>query len=361
VSYENFGTSVAISSDGTTAVVGVPSLGEVFVYKLVSGTWTQTGKLFSGGSSVAISANGSTIVTGEPGDTNDSGAVFIYSDSSGSWRETASFAGTPYAAADFLGSSVAVNGSGTVAAAVAYRYPGNGSNSAPGAVFVYQHRSTGWKQTATITGTSANGIGSGANDDLGLSRTGSMLVVGNPNSASSGNGSISVFTHASGKWANTATLTAATGTEVGGLVALSADGSTIVTGDQFTGTSTLVFSHSSGSWKQTSEIATAGSSLALSANGSAVLIGEYLGVGEALLYNLSGGKWTKTATLSPSDTHLPGAELGSDVALSGNGLTALAGGPYQTGNGGSPSQCRYDQSPPPSALCGEGAAYVFVS
>lgn len=350
---DHYGWSVAMSQDGTTAAIGAPHYsnggpGAVFVYKKVSGKWAQTAQLTGGyggfGQNVAVSANGSAIVVGSPSDLGVGGGVAFFSDSSGSWQLTGSFIETT---PELLGSSVAISGSGTTAAAVVGDYPGSGTET--GAVFVYTHSSSGWKQTATITSKRANGIGCTYYcQDVGLSETGSRLVVGNP-FTSSDTGSVFVFTHAStGGWVKTAVLRASDGAGVGGnefgdSAAISADGSTIVAGDSFPGPA-YVFSDSSGSWKQAAELlSSSASSVAVSANGSAVLVGDEGAnsfTGGAYLYNLSGGTWTLTATLTSPGTF----SLGSGVALSGSGSTALVGDADQTV--GTASQ--------------EGAAYLYA-
>jgi hypothetical protein len=74
------GTSVALSADGNTAIVGGPfddGTGAVWVYTRSSGVWTQQGSKLVGtgwsgfphqGTSVALSADGNTAIVGGPGD-----------------------------------------------------------------------------------------------------------------------------------------------------------------------------------------------------------------------------------------------------------------------------------------------------
>ena len=80
------GRSVALSGDGNTAIVGGPydngSAGAVWVFTRSGGVWTQQQKLVGSGavgnpgpfevgqgSSVALSADGSTAIVGGPGDS----------------------------------------------------------------------------------------------------------------------------------------------------------------------------------------------------------------------------------------------------------------------------------------------------
>jgi len=87
------GQSVALSADGNTAFVGGPddnaSVGAVWVYTRSGGVWTQQGaKLVSGssapvrhGSSVSLSGDGNTAIVGASG----AGASWVYTRKSGAW------------------------------------------------------------------------------------------------------------------------------------------------------------------------------------------------------------------------------------------------------------------------------------
>jgi hypothetical protein len=85
------GGSVAISADGNTAAVGGPgdkaNAGATWVYLRTEGVWSQQGKKLVGsgaigaayqGSSVAISADGSTVLVGGPGDNKHLGAAWVF-------------------------------------------------------------------------------------------------------------------------------------------------------------------------------------------------------------------------------------------------------------------------------------------
>src|SRR5689334_15984690 len=88
--------AVAISSDGTTAVVGGAGdgggVGATFVFVRSGGGWVQQDKLIgahtgnsSQGTSVAISADGNTAVVGGPGDNGNIGAVWVFKRTGGVW------------------------------------------------------------------------------------------------------------------------------------------------------------------------------------------------------------------------------------------------------------------------------------
>ena len=102
---DRFGKSVSISSDGTTAIVGAyldndngTESGSAYIYSLVSGVWQETKLLASDGASedrfstsVSISGDGTTAIVGAGGDDgngNASGSAYIYSLVKGTWQET---------------------------------------------------------------------------------------------------------------------------------------------------------------------------------------------------------------------------------------------------------------------------------
>src|SRR5205807_278629 len=86
-----FGSSVALSADGNTALISAPfdngAIGAAWVFTRLSETWTQQGSKLTGGEakerpefgqSVALSANGNTALIGGPGDYNHTGAVWVF-------------------------------------------------------------------------------------------------------------------------------------------------------------------------------------------------------------------------------------------------------------------------------------------
>jgi len=95
------GTSVAVSADGNTAIVGGPQddtnlAGAVWVYTRSGGVWAQQGSKLVGtgaaggahqGNSVAVSADGNTAIVGGPFDNTQAGAVWVFTGSGGVWKE----------------------------------------------------------------------------------------------------------------------------------------------------------------------------------------------------------------------------------------------------------------------------------
>jgi hypothetical protein len=234
---EKFGDSVAVSDN--TIVVGAPGAndgaGAVYVFTSTTGAWanaTPTAELtasnpengsdaFGGdqlGQSVAI--DGSTIVAGAPywtqysnsGNIEDEGAVYEWTlPKSGVWTnatQTAILTATNLTDNDYLGASVAIQGSTIVAGA-----PNHLSETplgGPGSVYVYTMPTVGgWvnaNQTAQLSG-----YDSDAGDGLGYSVaiSGSTIVAGAPEEEWDGTGNyasrggVYVWTEPpSGVWVN---------------------------------------------------------------------------------------------------------------------------------------------------------------
>jgi hypothetical protein len=106
------GYSVALSADGNTAIVGGPGdnnpyyvgdpgIGAAWIYTRSGGVWTQQGPKLVGndfgflpgqGTSVALSADGNTALVGGPNDginpeLADFGATWVYTRSGGVWTQ----------------------------------------------------------------------------------------------------------------------------------------------------------------------------------------------------------------------------------------------------------------------------------
>jgi hypothetical protein len=344
------GESVAVSGDGSTVVVGATGAnsgeGAVYVFSEPAGGWTSgtqavTLTASSGtsgdefGLSVAVSSDGSTVAVGAPettvGANADEGTAYVFARPVGGWTsatQTATLTESSGASDDKFGDSVSVSGNGsTVVAGAAYATVATNS-AGHGAAYVFSEPGEGWTsmtpQTPTATLTTSN---SGSIVYLGssvaISSDGSMVVAGAASAtvgSGSGQGEVFIFDEPAGGWASetqTSRLTASTGVSGDGLgwsVAVSASGSTVVSG-------------------------------ALYAPDS----GGATGPGAAYVFSEPAQGWpseptgTQTATLTASGPAV--GDFGESVAVSSAaGSTVVVGAPFQ-GFGGTTEQ--------------EGAAYVF--
>jgi len=148
------GSCVALSGDGTTAIVGGwgdnGDSGAAWIWTRTNDTWTQQAKLSGTGSagiahegaSVAISADGATAIIGGPNDSSGVGAVWIFTRAGGVWtQEGGKLVGTGTAGQSELGSSVAVSADGNTAIA-----SGANDSGLIGAVWVFTRNAGIWAQ-----------------------------------------------------------------------------------------------------------------------------------------------------------------------------------------------------------------------
>jgi hypothetical protein len=146
----NQGTSVALSADGNTTIVGGPYDGGTFeptgaawVYTRSGGVWTQQGPKLTGGfaglgRSVALSGDGNTAIVGEPG---ESGA-WVYTRSGGVWTQQGPMlVGAGAVGIAYQGISVALSADGNTAIV-----GGWGDNGGTGATWVFTRSNGVWNQ-----------------------------------------------------------------------------------------------------------------------------------------------------------------------------------------------------------------------
>jgi hypothetical protein len=243
------GTSVAISADASTIVVTAPFTnsdnGEAFVFTKSGSTYTQTQELTTAappshgrpsppppnllGFSSAVSSDGSTIVLGAPGTNGFAGAADVFTKSGSTWNQTAQLTGANTAASDNFGLSVAVSGSGTTVAAGS-----PASNGGDGSAYVFTESGGTFTQASQVlppAGTS----GASAGSNIGMSSDGTVVALGAPR-LNNGAGAVFVATENNGAWALTATDTQpnpVSDDELGGglgSTAVAGNGSAIVSG-----------------------------------------------------------------------------------------------------------------------------------
>ncbi|MHB9123774.1 MAG: FG-GAP repeat protein [Thermoanaerobaculia bacterium] len=138
------GTSVALSADGNTAIVGGQSsndrAGAAWVRTRNGQVWTEQAKLVGSGavdpayqgSSVALSADGNTAIVGAYWDNNSAGAAWVWTRSGGVWTQQGSkLVGSGTVGNSNQGGSVSLSADGNTALVGGYW-----DNSAAGAVWV---------------------------------------------------------------------------------------------------------------------------------------------------------------------------------------------------------------------------------
>lgn len=176
--YDRFGYSISISSDGLIVAIGAPQktgaktvFGKVKVYRNVSGTWTQIGDNILAdaygdqfGSSVSLSADGSTVVVGIPGNKDIPGKAKVFKNIEGVWTQIGIDIDGVYMG-DQFGCSTSISSDGAIVAI--------GSSSA-GATRLFRYRNGNWELFGNVFGDGASGA------SISLSTEGSKIAIGAP-------------------------------------------------------------------------------------------------------------------------------------------------------------------------------------
>ena len=369
----NQGWSVALSSDGNTAIMGgmedLGGTGAVWVFTRTNGVWSQQGGKIVGtgarglagqGAAVAISADGNTAVVGGPNDSLGLGASWIFTRDSGTWsQQGGKLIGAGAAYGDFgsnQGGAVALASDGSSLLA-----GGAADNAGTGAVWAFVRTGTTWTQQGPkFVGTGARGNASqGAS--VAISFDGNTAIAGGPND-STGGGAAWVFTRTGGAWTQQGMKLEGTGgtgyANQGTSVSLSSDGTTAAIGgpgDSASTGATWVFTRSLSSWNQQgSKLVGSGNvngtqgvhqgdSVSLSADGTTLIVGgpaDSSGAGAAWIFARSSGLWSQQGGKLVGTGANGKAGEGTAVAVSADGNTAIVGGP--------------------SDSAGKGAAWIFT-
>jgi FG-GAP-like repeat/FG-GAP repeat len=201
------GFSVALSADGNTALVGGPgdsnNFGAAWVFTRSGSTWIQQGNKLVGtgnsggpcqGSSVALSADGNTALIGARCDAGGVGAAWVFTRTAGAWTQYGNKLVGSFPGLAQQGWSVALSGDGLTALIGA---PGDDGGD-PGGVYVFTLVNGTWTQQTRMAG----GGGTGTPNQgwsVALSGDGNIAVVGGPFD-NTNTGAAWVFTRSNGVW-----------------------------------------------------------------------------------------------------------------------------------------------------------------
>jgi len=368
-----FGKSVAISAEGTFALIGGPSNkegdGAAWVYTRSGTAWSyqamltpksgeQSPAISEFGSSVALAAKeGNYALIGTPLNGEGVGAAWVFLRESGKteWKQQGEkLTGGGENGNGLFGFGVALSATGEYALMGGYH---DSAEVGAGWVFFRESGKTTWTQQGPkLTGKEE--IGAGENrpgkGQLGYSvalapEGGGTALIGGPSYRNSGGTSVGaawVFTRTGSIWTQQGLKLTGQGEvgagEFGDSVALSANGGTALVGgyrDNGGVGAVWVFTRSGEKWTQQGEKLTAkeevgegqfGVSVTLSEKGEYALIGgpgDNSKAGAAWVFTRSGEKWTPQGEkLTPKSGEEIGAgEFGESVALSAEGNTALVG------------------------------------
>ena len=359
------GSSVALSSDGNTAIVGGwddnSAIGGAWVFARSGGAWSQQGTKLVGtgtagslgsyqGWSAALSADGNTAIIGGYMDNDRIGAAWIFTRSGGVWSQQGSkLVGTGVVNVtghqSYQGYSVGLSADGNTAIV-----GGQYDNNTVGAAWIFTRSGGVWSQV----GSKMVGIGYSGQSYQGcsvaMSGDGNTAVVAGVNDAP-GYGAIWIYVRSGGSWVQQGNKIIGSGASgvpaFGNSVAISSNGNTVVVGggndDSGIGAAwVFVRSLTDSTWKQqknkivpsdhsigsTSQIGTA---ISLSSDGNTAIVGGFLdssNVGAAWIFNRSpvDSTWSQQGTKIIGTGASGTANQGYSVAMSGDGNTALVGG-----------------------------------
>lgn len=360
---KQFGSAVALSSNGNVMAVSAPddnankngntisNAGVVYIFTrssdgffwelddTVSASNAERNDYF--GSSVALSADGKTLVVGAYGEDNGlrginnpnldngnaslSGAAYVFRKINENWQQEAYIKASNASKDDWFGEAVTISADGNTVVVGAFRessdpeqsilvtdddsYPGSG------AIYIFTRNTDNWEQEAFIKASNFEAedfFGS----SLSISADGNTLVVGAPRENSNGTGINSdqlnnskpnsgaayIFVRNNRIWTQEFYFKASntdSDDNFGSSVSISADGETIAIGadresSNATGIDVLQTDNSS------------------------------LFAGAVYIFVKSGGDWTQTNYIKASNTD-SGDEFGRSVALSSNGDILFVG------------------------------------
>ncbi len=238
---DRFGRSVAMSADGTTVLVGAPMYrGRVWVFTRTDTGWLpdatpltrgEAGEEGEGefGTSVALSADGNTALIGAPGSPGARGGAWVFEHASAGWAMAGNLKGAGQSSDGRFGISVALSADGSTALVGARQ-----NDEGRGAVWAFVPTSEGWTEQGpmlTGEGEAEEEFGS----SVALSADGGSALIGAPHGETV-NGTALLFERSDTTWAEQEQLqpgpVAKTGahTQFGSSVALSSDAETKLVG-----------------------------------------------------------------------------------------------------------------------------------
>ncbi len=297
------------------------------------------------GHSVALSADGNTMLVGGPGDELYGGSAWVYTRSGSTWIEQAKLDASEVSCSGFycgayVGYTVALSADGDTALVAGY-----GNAGGIGAAWVFTRSGTTWTQQGPeLTGNGEIGTGE-FGISVALSADGNTALIGAPDDYGYA-GAAWVFTRAGATWTQEGEKLVANDesepeeSRFGSSVALSADGDTALIGgpdDNGRQGAAWVFTRSDSTWTQQGAKLTGGgetgagelgSSVALSADGVTALIGapgDNEGMGAAWTYTRSGSTRTQDGPKLTGNGETGEGGFGSGIVLSADGETALIG------------------------------------
>jgi hypothetical protein len=354
----DFGQSVALSADGNTALIGGENdggfAGAAWVFTRSGSTWTQQKKLTSGGAantrvefghSVALSSDGNTALVGGPDDNNGLGAawVFVRQPGTTTWSQQTEINPPdrfPTVSFSNVGEGVALSGDGNTALVGGPQDDGN-----VGAAWIYTRSSGTWTERQKLGAVINDIVGAaGFGNAVALSTDGATALIGGHQDGGAANGAAWVFTGSGANWTEQQKLTGAGlvggNTDFGVSVSLSADGNVAAVGaDQDAGNTgaAFLFTRSASSWSPAqpklggpSPNGLLGKGVALSSDGDTMVAGapgDSTGIGAAFVFAPPNPVCTNVASTAPQGGGAVAVSLSCTLPAGANPAFSIVSGP----------------------------------
>lgn len=243
-----FGGRVALAADGQTALIsalgssddGKTLNGAAYVFVRNGTLWTEQGKLLASdklsfdqfGMSVSLSADGSTALVGASDSTDSgtawNGAAYVFVRAGDTWVQQQKLLADDKSNSNNFGIAVKLSGDGQSALIGAWGTNASDANQG-GAAYVFTRSGPNWSQQAKLVATTPF-VGFVFGFSLSLSTDGTVALVGDMDAAAvdaPSAGAAYLFTRAGSTWSQRAILSAddaATQAYFGYSVSLSGDG-----------------------------------------------------------------------------------------------------------------------------------------
>ncbi len=347
------GWSVALSTDGNTAIAGGifddHTAGAVWIFTRAGGAWSQQGSKLVGtgasavayqGYAVALSADGNTALFGADDDNEEMGAVWVYVRSGGVWTQQGSkLVGTGGVEIVYQGSAVSLSSDGNTALE-----GGPNDSVGIGAAWVFVRSGGKWTQQGSkLVAAGESGEGN-VGHSVSLSGDGNTALLTAPFDAG-GAGGAWVFVRSGNAWTQVGSKII--GTDAAGAASqgvsgsLSADGSTAIIGganDKQGAGAAWVFVRNGSAWTQqgpklvgtgAAGAALQGSSVSITSDGNTAVVGgpgDNDGVGAVWVFTRSNGLWTQSGGKIVGTGAADTSRQGKAVAISSDGSTIVVGG-----------------------------------
>lgn len=344
-----FGTTVSVSDDGNTCIVGASVgkstnafRGAAYIFVRNGAVWTQQVKLAASvpasnnyfGASVSISADGNTCVVGayNDGGSDYIGAAYVFTRSGTTWTQQARITASDAAAGDYFGNSVSISPDGNDCL-IGARVKAN-----VGAAYVFTRSGSVWSQQAKLT---ASDAAAGDNFGAGVDIASGNCVICAPYKNHSGltaAGAAYVFSRSGTTWTQQARLT-----------------SSVPSNNEYLASASMT---------------PAGNIIAIGATRE-----SGYGYGSAFIFEKSGSVWNQTSVLQSGVLDASENSFGASIALSSDGKTCIVGSPYSNNHSTTASGTAYifnkvganwirqpkKTAPTPTADAGFGAAVALSS